>query len=239
MGTYTLTQMRAEIGNHFANRSDLGNADFDLALNLGQTRIARAHDFEELRKVEDGTLPFVDTAATDRYFLFSALATTTNPREIYSFRIVSGDGSAAKLKYESTRKFDAEIPDPEFLSTGQPHRYTIWQNRFELYKIPDQAYPYTLRMTVWPTALTTASQTSDLREKDDALIMLAISWTWNRLGEYDRAARFFGIFKDMFKDAVAEDERKPDRDLAPSAGRAHAVVLTDQYWLNPFIDWVR
>jgi len=241
VGTLQLTEIISEVKDHFAQRPDLTDAKAVVALNIAQERMARAHDFEELEVIDTGTVPFTSTPSNDRFFPFTSLGVgNTEPREVYSFRVIEADARHAKLEQWSVRQFDKEVPDPEYLSVGFPRHYLMWSEKFELYRIPDQAYTYNIRMSTWPAAFSTSDLTakSSFNRKDDILMTLSISWIWNRLGEYERANRHFGIFSTLWNQAVEEDNKKPDRDIVPAFERGRSG-FNAQYWLDPFVKGVR
>lgn len=233
MGDLTGQTLVSEVSRHLAGRDDLTTADIITALNLSQTRLARAHDFKELEFSESGTFNITASAASDKIISFSSL-TNDNPIEIYSFRVVTADGRSRKLTQLAPRKFDLEIPEPEYYARGTPHIYTMWQDRFELWRVPDEAHVWSLRGTKWPTDLVGSTETSDLDKKDDLLIYLTVSYLYGSLGEYERAGRFFGIFRGVYDEADLEDRRKPDLMLSPVRGPSmHG--LSGEPWANPFV----
>lgn len=234
MGTLQLSELITEVRGAHAGRLDLTDERIITGLNLAQQRIARRHDFEELRTVETGSV-----AQSTQYINFTDLSTVTNPREIYSFTIKdpSTDLRACKLTNWTARTFDQRVPNPEAHDEGMPSSYVNWKERFELWRIPDQTYNYTIRLSFWPTAFTSSvlSAKSDFREKDDLLIFLTVSWEYAKLGEYEKANRFFAMFRTELETATGEDATRPDRDIKPPAGAAQPDITSDQYWLNPFI----
>ncbi len=239
MGTYPLSELREEVKLHFADRPDLTDAQVDRALNIQQERMARAYDFEDLKVVDSGTLPFTSTPADDKFFPFSTLGSgNQEPREVYSFRLDTADGRARKLTQLSARKFDKLVPEPEFHGVRTPTMYTIWADKFELYPVQDIAYPYELRMSKWPTTLVNVNDKSDFNRKDDILIIITISWLFNRFGEYERAGRFFGIFNALWRDATNEDLGMPDREIGTLGGK-ETSIYGEKYWLDPFVRSVR
>ena len=234
MGTLDTTSLISEVQGHLADRGDLTAAKAIIALNLMQQRLARLHDFEELRKIESGTFVITATPKTDKFLAFSAL-TNTNPREIYSFRVVTTDGRSRKLTQRSYRYYDDKVPEPEFYSRGTPSDYIIWAESFEFWRVPDIAHDYEIRLSTFPTALLESPGTavSDFREKDDMIIALTVSHIYNKLGEYERGARFWIIFKEMWKEARREDKTMPDLLLSP--GFDSSSILGGRPWADPFV----
>ena len=233
MGTLTGQELVDEVTAHLGGRDDLTSAEIVTALNLTQQRMARAHDFEELRYVDTGTFTITASATTDKFLAFSSL-TKTNPREIYSFRVITGDGRSRKLRGTAARELDEQVPEPEFYARGIPNSYVIWAESFELWRVPEEAYDWQIRMSYWPTAFSSADLTpkSDFKEKDDMLINLTVSYLYGRLGEYERAGRFWNIFRSMWTEGQLEDQMRPDKVIASSY--ADGPSGNARPWLDPF-----
>lgn len=238
MGTLILNDLITEVSDHLAGRSDVTNNRIVRALNLAQEHMARSKDYEELRVRENGSLPYTGVKADDKFLLFSSL-TNTDPNEIYSFRLITSDGRSRKLVYKSTRLFDKDIPEPEFYASGLPSIYTVWQDKFEFWKVQDKAYTYDLRMTIWPTALSTSNlnATSSFKQKDDLLIHLAVSWIFASLAEYELARQFYGYYAQRVEIAEREDMRKVDREIKPDFEAA--VVVRSRGYDDPFVKFIR
>lgn len=237
MGTLTTTDLIAEVRSYLGERSDVTDARIVRALNLGQEFMARSKDYEELRKTASNAL-----TVSDKFLEFTELpAGLQKPYEIYSFRVITGDGRSRKLTYRTARTFDRLIPEPEFHATGLPSTYTVWADKFELWKLPDEAYNYEIRMTILPTPLVVSLGTavSDLDGKDDLLIFLAVSWVFGSLGEYDRMKSFFGMFAAREKLARDEDDRRPDVEIVSDHGKARPDVVVGHPWADPFVNFMR
>ena len=235
MGTLTTTELVSETRAHLGGRDDLTDAELVVALNLTQMRIARSHDFEELRTVESGVFVISGTPATDKFLAFSTLG-QSNPREIYSFRVITNDGRSRKLIAKPVRKFDEDIPEPEFYATGLPIQYAMWAEKFEFWRVPDTADNYDIRMSFWPTALVVSPGTavSEFKEKDDMIINLGVSYLYGRLGEYERAGRFWNIFREMWKSARMEDQLRPDLVISSGYSRTQPAGQ-GKPWADPFV----
>ncbi len=235
MGTLNLATLITEIRAFHAGRSDLTDEVIITQLNHVQERLARLWQWEELDRGEDITLSIAGTAKTDKI-----VTPTITYRDIYSVRLVTGDGQSQKLEYIAKRTFDQMFPEPEFHARGSPSIYTIWQDKLELYPVPVAANTLTIRGMKWATALSSGDTAakSNFDRKDDILIYWACSLLWDRLGEYERAKRFFGVANQMIDQAKDEQESKPDRVIKPAfeAGRG---TLPANYWFDPFIKSVR
>ncbi len=238
MGTLTTQELIAEVRSHLGERSDLTDARLVQALNLAQDRIIRGYTWREFDKAESGTFVITASATTDKALAFSDIGGGLDPRTIYSFRVITGDGRSRKLVRKSPRGFDEAHPEPEFFARGRPIEYVIWNDRFEFWRVPEEAWDYQIRYQAWPTALSTSTPTvvSDISHKDDLLLTLAVSWLFNSLSEYEKAGRFFGIFERMWKDAVEAEGEKPDLEISGERGPTN---LGSNYWLDPFVKDVR
>lgn len=239
MGTLTTSELIDEVKKHLGDRSDLTDARVVRVLNLQQERLARSYDYREFRQLVTGTLSSSGTKANDKILTFASLGLSQAIRDIYSFRVLDESRSRKLVNY-SPRIFDQTIPDIEFYDRNIPSVYVVWSDQFELWKIPDQDYEFEIRLTTWPTALSTGnlSAKSDFEEKDDLLITIATSYLYNSYGEYDRASHFFGIFRSMWEQSKIEDFDRPDRDIKPPAGEKQPVT-SEEYWTNPFVRDVR
>ncbi len=235
MGTLNLATLITEIRAFHAGRSDLTDEIIITTLNHVQERIARAWQWEELDVDEEVTLSIAGTAKADK------TVTLVNVyRDIYSVRLVTGDGQSRKLDYIGKRTFDKTFPEPEFDARNDPQIYTVWKDALELYPVPSTADTLSVRGMKWPTVFSSGDTgaKSDFDRKDDLLIYWAVSMLWDRLGEYERSKRFFGIANNMLDKAKDEQETKPDLEIKP-AFESGSGNLTGQYWLNPFIRSVR
>ena len=105
MGTLNLTALIADIQRHHANRSDLTDQIVVDKLNLVQERLARVWEWEELDSGEEVTITISATLKDDK-----TVTITKTYRDIYSVRLVTGDGQSRKLDYISKRYFDDSIP---------------------------------------------------------------------------------------------------------------------------------
>lgn len=224
MGTLTHADLKTEVMDHLANPSDLTAAKVTRHLNLAQEQIARVRDFEEMKRVGSYTLAITGTPATDKL-----LAVGMTVREIYSLRVVDGTNSR-RLTRIGQRKWDRLVPEPDQFATGLPSDYMLWNNVIEFWRVPDDNYPLHLRWSIWPTVLSTDGQQSDLDEKDDILIFFAVSTLFNSRGNTTEGAKFFNFGAQRLRDAVREDETKPDLLI-----RAEERVPIAEPWKDPFV----
>lgn len=235
-----LQDMITEVRDHLGGRTDVTDGRIVRALNLGQEHLARQHAFEETNRLLRGQ----SLLANERFLEFDSLPSgfrARDIREVYSFRIVPGDGRARKLVYRSTRSLDRLIPETGFWDPSIPTHYTIWEDKFEFWPIPDEAYPYELRILKWPIDFTTSQlqATSILSGKDDIIVTLAVSWLFSQLGEYDRGARFFNIAKARTDAAVSEDQERPDQEIVSDRGRSGTSYSLGRPWADPFVRYTR
>lgn len=237
MGTLTLSQLKDQVRFHMGNRTDL-DSHLTNVLNICQDRIARSHDWEELQFSETyAHSAWSGTPADDQYLLFSNF-TNSNPKELYSVVVYDGDSSHT-LEWLPPRRFSKMFSKPDETTTHRPAFYTRWNDRLELFRIPDQQYSYRLRGIKWPTTLSADGDTTDLDHKDDMLITLTVSYLFNAIGETDRGARFYAIFSGMWDEAMREEDTEPDADIKPLHANRPSADPTGDYWLNPFVTKVR
>lgn len=226
MGTLLKSELIDEISDFFANREDFTDARYVRWLNLAQQRIVRLKVWEELQALDTSLV----TVVSDKF-----LAEPSNIRKIYTLRLID-DSNSRYLMGKPQKAFDKMIPLPSRFAEGRPSIYTRWAGNFEFYKVPDAIYSLELRYTKWATAFTTAADiVSDLSEKDDALIMLAVSWGFLTLKNIDDATKYWRIYKDMINNAAMEDVERPDIDIKPE-GISSSAMNNNNPWENPFIN---
>ncbi len=237
MGTLNLTALIAEVQRHHANRSDLTDQIVIDKLNLVQERLARLWEWEELDNGEEVTITITSTAKDDK-----TITLVNTYRDIYSVRIITGStaGRSRKLEYITKRSFDSLFPEPEFDARSTPTIYTVWQDKLELYRVPDVADTLVIRGIKWPDTFSSGvgGDKSNFDRKDDILIYWTVSMIWDSLGEYERATRFFAIANSMIESAKDEQETKPDLEIKPIFESGNPGTL-GSYWLDPFIKQVR
>ncbi len=236
MGTLNLTSLIAEVQRHHANRSDLTDQIVIDKLNIVQERLARVWNWEELDNGEEVTITISATAKDDK-----TIALVNTYKEIYSVRLVTGDGTSRKLERVSKRSFDKMFPEPEFVARNEPSIYTVWKNKLEVYPVPLTADTLAIRGIKWAAGFSSGvgGAKSDFDRKDDILIYWTVSMCWDHLGEYERAKRFFGIANNMLDKAKDEQETKPDLEIKPAFESGYGRGAPGQYWLNPFIRYVK
>ena len=229
MGTLTRSELVTEVHSFFANRTDVDSDRIITWLNLAQTRIARLKVWEELKELDTS----LQTSASNKF-----LAEPSGIRTIFSLRLIDGAHSR-KLIGKPADTFDSFIPNPARYAEGRPSIYTRWNGNFEFWKIPDDTYDLELRYSKWATAFNSSDDVvSDLNEKDDALIMLTVSWGHHSLRNNKDAGKYWGIYKDMINDAAKEDVENPDLPVMPEGVKPN-IKLGGDYWNNPFISNVR
>jgi hypothetical protein len=237
MGTLTLDELKTEVRAHLSNRTDL-DARLEIFLDLAQTRMVRAHMFEEFEITEDLTFPFASTDA-DATFIINA-----NISKIWSIRVLKdalGNKLAGSnmLRYVPPKRWDERVTQPSFFARAQPSFYTRWggpQGNIEIAPMPDQAYTGKWRGLKRPTTFIGAAgtATSDLWEKDDLLITLTTVIALDSLDMDDRAQKMWGRYRFMLAEATADDDTQPDGDIKPSFENMGRFI-EPEYWSDPFI----
>ena len=232
MGTLTNTEMQLELKRNLGNRSavEFDTDRLQLILNQAQVRLARANPsgWDELEDTQTLATAYTATPADDKY-----LAIPTGTRRIHSLRLID-DEFSRKLIWRHPRDWDKFIPEPEHWSTDRPTHYTKYLDKFEFWRVPNAVYELTLRRSIWPTRLTTGTQTSDFTEKDDMLILLATVLAWTTLGKEERAMNFWTIYRSMLGDVLPDANTEPDSTIRGFPG-PDRTTATGEYWADPFI----
>ena len=227
MGTLTNTELQDEIRYNLGNRTDL-DTRLQRFLNLAQIRVARLHDFDELKALMTNTTNYVDDS-TDKF-----LVVPTRLRKVFSLRLIDGSNSR-KLDMVTPRMWDRVIPKPDYYSRGRPSKFVRWGDNLEFWRVPDAEYDLELRCTLWPTPFSTGSQTSDLDQKDDALIALGTSLAFTSLRRMDKANEHWAIFRSIMKESTGEDVIDPDLEITPGPGSTSSDVGLSKGYDDPFV----
>lgn len=235
MSILTLTELKTEIKSGLGGRSDL-DARMNNIIDLAQLRVARIHDFDELRMQATVTAAITSSKEDDKVIVFPTLA-NTRIRKIYSMRRMDNVGSrlSERLIRVLTKKWDSFIPEPEFHSRSWPTHYTVWENnQFELWRIPDAAYDIKIRLSRWPYSVETSGEGNpiDLENVDDLIINLSLSYAFWSLGRTDKAKDFFGIYRGLAKDALIEDTTDLDQAMA---GHSMDSISASRGYDDPFV----
>lgn len=244
MGLLTLDELKVEMRSYMANRTDL-NDRLEIFLTLAQMRMVRAHQFEEFQVTAALAFPF----ANDDTDAFLSIDSTIY--KLWSIRILKDSAGtklsgANKLEFVPPRRWDDKVVHPDFFARNQPRVYTRWggpEGQLEVAPMPDQAYTGTWRGLKRPTSFigASSSQKSDLYEKDDLLIALAVTIALDSLDMEDRARAMWTRYRFMLSEAIDEDDTHPDGDIKPSFETMGRFV-EPAYWRDPFVhsvhsDW--
>jgi len=230
MGTLTLDEIKAEVRANLGGRTDIDSL-LSTRINLAQKRIARKHDWEELER----TKVDANTATSIKSYDAATFVGETNNdliRDIHTIRLIDGSESRRLIRVTPATA-DEAIPYPENSSTGKPFWYIWYGNYFEMIRIPDDSYTCYVRWSRYPETLVNGASTSDLKNKDDAIIALTTSWCFSSLKMKEEAAHWYNISKDLINDAKIEDTT--DRDLTMRPKYELGVRYpTGEYWRDPF-----
>lgn len=237
MGTLTLTEFQEELLTYFGNRDDVSSERLTRVLNLAQTRVARVRDWKEMRISTAFTIAYTGTVATDAFTAFSTIwPSGRQPKHIFTVRLFDGT-SSIRLRRETPRLRDEFDAYPLANSVNKPLTYVEWNQQFEWDPVPNQAYSASVRALMWPTAFSTASMsaTSDLNEKDDLILALAVNRMARMFKQHDLADKMFGEYKDLLNDAIQADNTRPDNDPVPNRKHAGRVPFSGSAHLDPFV----
>jgi len=229
---FTPKQLEDSVRDILAGRTDRDSQLIDY-INLAQQRICRMYDWIELSTTEEISPTYTGTVATDRFFALSNM-TNKNPKKIYSVIVIDG-ASSRKLIRKSPAQWDEVAPQPEATSRkGRPSHYVLWQDKIEWWPIPETSRKFDVRLMKWATNLTAGvtSGSSDLKEKDDAIIYLAAGMAFNSLGEYEKGKMFTGFGTSLLGESIDEEAREPGLLIKPLADDE---PLVGDYWKDPFV----
>ncbi len=230
MGLLALSDFQSEITAAVGARTDLTLARIIKGINFAQDEIAKAQDFQELETLVSTATNSTGVPINDKFLSFSSSWKT-----IHSIVLQNGTESR-KLKQMPWRKFDRMYPSPESVSPYIPLVYTQWAQQLLFMPVPNAVYPLQCRVTLFPTAFTTASpssQTSQYVGKDDIIVAFAAAYLWRSYGRYDKAQDWMDTGNSLLETAMRSDANRPDMDTATSAD--DSGPLSGAYWANPWI----
>lgn len=211
MTVLTVDQIKAEIRVAMGGRTD-ADSRLDSVLNLSQMRLARLHDFDELRGLTTLTTPITASAAADKVI---SLAPIGRYRKIYSMRLYADNNLSRKLVKRLPKWWDDVIPEPEYYARGTPTDFIMWgKDQIELWKVPDIEYTIHVRYSRWPTIITDdGGDFLDLENVDDLLIHLSASYLYMGFGNVEKSNEYFKIYAALAKEAIGEEEEDFDTNL--------------------------
>ena len=219
----TLADMREEVREAFASRSDLTDDRIARALHFGQERVARepVHWKELERAVE-----FTVVANTTSYPLVGLILGSEDLHELFSFRLTRDDWRS-RLTYVPSREWE-DLAQTYTVST--PSYYSWWGEGIEVTPVPERNYEARVLYTIWPKPLRLPDQASQLKNKDGIIIAFSISHLFQSFGNSESAARWFTIARDQLRSAKASVDYVSDTvSVSGMAGRS-----PQNYWQDPF-----
>lgn len=234
MGTLTREELRAEIRKNTGNRPD--STDIQTRLNrlieLAQTRIARAHDWDELQLLDTKSITVVGVPATDKVLDLSDVTV----RYVHSLVRYVASETPFKLIQMPQRQWAALHlsvgPDPDLEDATH---YVLWTpSTAELWPVPNRNWTVERRLTTWPATFADDNAKSQLNNKDDLIIALVTHSFFQSLGQREDAQQWFIIYRDMLRDSIVEDQRAPDRSFVPR-GIREGVIENTKPWADPFV----
>ena len=233
MGSVTLAQFQSEIIAGLGNRGDVTLDRIVTALNMKQSRLSRAYDFQEMSATPVGTLT-TGNPTVDKNYTLPTLTKTIHAIVLVDNTSAGALWSSRKMTEKPWRWFDKNFPVPEVLPPEWPSVYTRWGNVITMAPPPQAAYQIRLRTTVWPTPFvsTNLNQTSDFDNKDDILLHDTMGYFWRSFGRVDQAQWHEQVVEQLVKEAIDKEDTRPDMDVSLDVQSAD---LTTQYWNNAFI----
>lgn len=195
-------------------------------LNWTMYNISKKHDFKEMKKLYTRST----VSGTKGYTL------PENWKKIVSLRVIDGS-SSQKLVRLTERKVDKYRPYPAGDETDRPVWYYPYNNYVDLIPIPDGAYELQLRVIVYPTVITSTTDTIDYEPDKDELIVAGMTYrAFRHFQMYEDASFWKSEFKDMLKDAIDTDEDPIDWEpYAEGFSAVNTEYNIGEYWNKPFV----
>jgi hypothetical protein len=243
MGLLTLTEFQTEILAGLGNRGDIPLPRISTALNLAQSRVARAYNFSEMALLSFAQMNFTGVQAVDKY-----LVPPPNLKNIHSFVLLDTSagsaslGQSQKVTEKPWRWFDKQFPAPEWLAPGWPTIYARWGQVIVMVPTPQMQFTAQLRYIGYPRPFLSQAngnsnfmlQTSDFEYKDDILIAYSLAYLFESLGRPDRAQYFEELGKTKLDEAIEKDDDRPDIEVSRDMPELNAALL-GPYWASPWI----
>jgi hypothetical protein len=243
MGTLLRSALRDEVNKNLGGRDEgkvePGITRINRALDLAQLRIARKRDFRELFILDTDNVVVTGTPATDA--IYTGMPSTF--RDIYGLVYQeTASATAYPLSQMLPRQWHQLISAPLAHSTQErPTHYIIWGSatggkQIEWYPIPDQNFLLTRRYSKWPDRDGTwvDGVAADLDDKDDIIIALATHHLFLSLGQKEDAATWYAVYKDLMKDAEADNAHQPDM-ATRNRGISSGAGLGPRYYEDAFV----
>lgn len=240
MGVLSLIELEVEVLAGLGDRTEnsISTSRLISAINLAQSRIARAYDFSEMATVVYAQMNFTGDPAIDKF-----LVPPNDTKNIHSFVLLdtsagaSSMGQSQKVTERPWRLFDRKYPAPEWLPPGWPAEYARWGNIIVMAPAPFYQFTAMLRYTRYPLAFDAErpSQKSDFENKDDCIIDYALAYFYKILGRPDRSAAFEASSKERLDEAIEKDDTRPDMEVARDIDQGASDATQGAYWAQPFV----
>ena len=235
MGTLQFSEIKTEVRSAFANRTDVDSRLANV-INMAQRRIARFPvNFRHLYNEYTYAIPYSGTAATDKVITLSNVFSTDPVRRIVSIRLVLGNGKSRKLERRTTRQWDREIPEPEYLAVGEPTKYLLLKSTLELWRVPAESYNSVWRTYNWPTPLSADGNTSDFDELDDLIIAYSLVYMANSFQMFEEAAKWRSYANELARESLKDSLDTDDLETLPRFESNQGQSFGD-YYADPFIE---
>jgi hypothetical protein len=217
----TLKQIREEVRAGLGGREDL-EPRIDKAINLAQSKINRAHKFDELYSSTDLTTT-ADVATLD-------ISSITNLDQIYSVVLIDGTNSRRIVKV-SNRNWDKSIAELQTVTTDRPTLYSRWgKGLIEFLPTPNAVYTIRIKYSKFPTELTDDNTQTDYIDKEELIIEYALHYLNKMLGNKVDAEMYFRNYRHLLKEAIEDDVTDPDGVIQPGMH-----ITSSEPWNNPFV----
>lgn len=195
--------------------------------------IARLYAFPEL----DTVAANYTLSTSTNVYTFTTLV-LSRVRQILSVQLIDGTASQ-KVDRQLWRGFAQDYPNVDEDPAGKPDIYTIFGQRVEFNKLPDDDYTLKIRYNQYPDDFSGDSDTSDYTYKDDLIVAGAVVHAYVSLQELEDAKYWAGVFAGRLQTAIGlvsepqdwePEGRAFDMNGHRSIGDAHANPLV---YFNP------
>lgn len=172
----------------------------NLALNLGQKRLAMLHDFMCLK----ATASDIPISSGDL-----SVAIPDTVKSVVSVSLINGQQSYP-VGLRSKEWFVKTYPNPSALVTGNTPRHAYVEGS-SLYFAPTSNGTYAIRLDVnqWPTDFASDASTPSITGSDEALIAFATAYVFKSIGEIEEATIWNGEFNQAAVTLIGDDDRQP------------------------------
>ncbi len=139
-----------------------------------------------------------NTVASTQEYTLATIA--SDLQQLVNLRVTSPDNDERWLQPMTAEEFDRFIQDPTSEEEGVPTKYYLWNNKVNLYPIPDGVYVIAVRYLKVPTTLESGDQ-PDIPEEFQEILTLGTLYRAMQINDnYDQSM----IIKSQFDTQVVD-----------------------------------